>query len=236
MNPIAIATTAFLASGVEMVEALTIVLAVMYTNGWRPAFQGTLAAFVALAALVALGVPLLHALPEAWVKIGVGAFALWFGWGWLHKAVLRAAGRKALHDEAAIYAQHTAALSTRERGAAFATAFNGVFLEGLEVALIVLAVGGASLAALGWAIGGATIALVLVVAAGIVLHAPLSRVPENVMKFFVGVMLTTFGIFWLGEGLGVAWPGNDVALLAIALGTLLVALLAVGIMRREQPA
>lgn len=236
MNPWAVATTGFLASGVEMVEALTIVLAVAYTKGWRPAILGTLAALAVLGAIVALGIPILRFIPDTWIKLGVGAFAVWFGWGWLKKAVLRAAGRKELHDEAAIYSREVAALrEARDRRAAFATAFNGVFLEGLEVALIVLTLGSAGAVALAWTLGGAAAALVAVVVAGVALRAPLSRVPENLMKYAVGVMLTTFGVFWLGEGTGMAWPGADLALLVLGAAILGASLLTVAILREAAP-
>jgi Ca2+/H+ antiporter, TMEM165/GDT1 family len=235
MNVWAVATTSFLASGVEMVEALTIVLAVMYTSGWRPAFQGTIVALVALGGIVAVGIPILRFIPQAWVQIIIGAFLIWFGWGWLKKAILRASGRKALHDEEAIYTQAVARLrQEKDRRAALATAFNGVFLEGLEVALIVLAVGGASRSSLASALIGTTLALVLVVAAGFVLHAPLARVPENVMKYAVGVMLTSFGFFWCGEGLGVPWPGTDLAIIWLAFAILGASLVAVEVLRRTQ--
>jgi uncharacterized membrane protein len=209
-----------------MVEALTIVLAVVYTAGWRAAFNGTMAALVALGAMVALGIPLLRVVPEAWVQIIIGAFLIWFGWGWLKKAVLRASGRKEQRDEAAVYSREIARLQA-DRRAGLATAFNGVFLEGLEVALIVLAVGGASRASLEWALVGATVALIVVVVAGFVIHAPLSRVPENVMKYAVGVMLTSLGAFWLGTGLGIRWPGDDLAIGWLAAGVLALSLVAV---------
>ncbi|MGH7661332.1 MAG: COG4280 domain-containing protein [Vulcanimicrobiaceae bacterium] len=226
----AVASAAFLASAVEMVEALTIVLAVIYTHGIRPAFEGTIAALVALGVLVAIGVPILHVIPDAWLKVGVGAFALWFGWGWLRKAVLRASGRMAHRNEAAAYEKKVAGLQQAEDlRIGRTTAFSGVFLEGLEVALIVLAIGGASVHSLFAAVIGATAALVIVVAAGIALHAPLSRVPENVMKYFVGVMLTTFGVYWIGEGLGLAWPGDDLALLWLAATIFFASLVAVRI-------
>lgn len=236
MNPWAVATTGFLASGVEMVEALTIVLAVAYTKGWRPALTGTVAALAVLAAIVAVGIPVLRFIPDTWIKLGVGAFAVWFGWGWLQKAVLRAAGRKALHDEEAIYSREVALLrEARDQRAAFVTAFNGVFLEGLEVALIVLTLGSAGAVALSWTIGGAAAALVAVLIAGVALHAPLSRVPENLMKYAVGVMLTTFGVFWLGEGVGIAWPGADLALLGLVAAILAASLVAVAVLRRGAP-
>jgi uncharacterized membrane protein len=213
----AVASAAFLASAVEMVEALTIVLAVIHTQGIRPAFEGTIAALLVLGAFVAVGIPVLHVVPDAWLKVGIGAFALWFGWGWLRKAILRAAGRMAHRNEDTAYEAKVVGLRQQhDTRVGRATAFSGVFLEGLEVALIVLAIGGASAHSLFAAVAGATAALVLVVAAGIALHAPLSRVPENVMKYFVGVMLTTFGVYWIGEGLGLAWPGEDFALLWLA--------------------
>ena len=226
MNVWAIVTTSFLASSVEMVEALTIVLAVVYTAGWRPALNGTVAALVALGAMVALGIPLLRFIPEAWVQVVIGAFLIWFGWGWLHKAVLRASGRKEHRDEAAVYTREIARLQA-DRTAGLATAFNGVFLEGLEVALIVLAIGGASRASLGWAVVGATVALIAVSATGVLVHAPLERVPENVMKYAVGVMLTSLGVYWLGTGLGVRWPGEDLAILWLVIAIFTMSLIAV---------
>jgi uncharacterized membrane protein len=231
----AVASAAFLASAVEMVEALTIVLAVVYTHGIRPAFEGTIAALVALAVLVAIGIPVLHVVPDAWLKVGVGAFALWFGWGWLRKAVLRASGRMAHRNEDTAYEAKVAGLQkAHDMHVGRATAFSGVFLEGLEVALIVLAIGGASVHSLLAAAVGATVALVIVVSAGIVLHAPLSRVPENVMKYFVGVMLTTFGIYWVGEGIGIPWPGDDFALLWLAATIFSASLVAVRMQRTER--
>lgn len=218
MNGWAVATTAFLASGVEMVEALTIVLAVGFTRGWKPALGATLCALLALGAIVGIAGPLLLTfVPVRVLRFAIGGFALWFGWTWLHKAVLRASGRKALRDEVASYDREIARLTEqRDARVAFATAFNGVFVEGVEVALIIVSVGTASAAALEWAIGGATAALALVIAAGLALHKPLARVPENAMKLAVGIALCTFGVFFLGEGLGVEWPGNDLAILGIA--------------------
>lgn len=231
MHAWTVASTSFIASAVEMVEALTIVLAVAYTSGWRPALQGTIAALVALGVLVAIGVPILHLVPENWIKVIVGAFLIWFGWGWLKKAILRAAGRKAQRDETAIYTAELQRLkSAQDSRIGVATAFNGVFLEGLEVALIVLAIAGASLTSLRWAVIGATAALVIVVAAGVVLHAPLSKVPENAMKFVVGVMLTSLGVYWLGAGLRVAWPGDEAAILWLAATVLIASLIAVRVL------
>lgn len=219
----AVVGAAFLASAVEMVEATTIVLAVTFTNGLRAALEGTAGALVALTAIVAVGIPVLHVIPEEPLKIVVGAFLIWIGWGWLRKAILRAAGRMAHRNEAAAYSKKIAELqSAQDLRTGRITAFNGVLVEGLEVALIVLAIGGASLDSTIAAVIGATAALLVVGAAGIALHAPLSRVPENVMKYVVGVMLTTFGIYWLGEGVSLAWPGDDLALLYLG-GTILAA-------------
>lgn len=224
----AVASAAFLASAVEMVEALTIVLAVIYTQGIRPAFEGTIAALIALGALVAVGIPILHVVPDAWLKVGVGAFALWFGWGWLRKATLRASGRMAHRNEDAAYGAKVATLKkAHDLRVGRTTAFSGVFLEGLEVAFIVLAIGGANVRSLFAAVVGATAALLIVVGLGIALHAPLSRVPENAMKYFVGVMLTTFGVYWIGEGIGIPWPGADLALLWLAATIFLASLIAV---------
>jgi len=233
----AIAGAAFIASAVEMVEALTIVLAVTFTQGLRAALEGTVAALVALGAIVALGIPLLHVIPDAWLKIAVGGFLLWFGWGWLRKAVLRASGRMRQRNEDAAYEKHVAELrAATDRRVGRLTAFNGVLLEGLEVALIVLAIGGASFDSVVAAVVGATGALILVVAAGIALHAPLSRVPENVMKYVVGVMLTTFGTYWLGEGARFAWPGDDLALFYIGATILVCSFLAVAVLRSPKNA
>ncbi|HXQ58893.1 MAG TPA: hypothetical protein VN799_02310 [Acidimicrobiales bacterium] len=212
----------FLASAVEMVEALTIVVAVGVTRGWRSAFEGTATAVVVLAALVAaVGPALVHYVPLATLRIVVGGLLLVFGLQWLQKAVLRSAGLKAKHDEDAIFQTHVAELSaassrpTGRDSTAFTVAFKGVFLEGLEVVVIVLTLGAtenrlavASLAALA--------AVVLVGAVGAVVARQLSGVPENALKAVVGVMLVSYGTFWTGEGIGVHWPGSDLALLVLA--------------------
>jgi uncharacterized membrane protein len=215
--------SAFLASLVEVVEALTIVLAVVALRGWRPAIAGTLAALGTLTALVlALG-PLLDRIPLHVLQIVIGILLLLFGLGWLRKATLRAAGIIALHDEDAIFARETADLGaevarhqTSRDWIAGMTAFKAVLLEGLEVVFIVIAVG-AGRGLLVPAGVGALAACLAVLAIGVVVHKPLSRVPENTLKFVVGVMLSTFGVFWTGEGLGVEWPGGDLALLGIGL-------------------
>ena len=210
--------SAFLASAVEFVEALTIVLAAGITRGWRSSLTGLAAATVALAAIVAVLGPALTLIPISGLRLVVGGLLLAFGLQWLRKAILRASGYKPLHDEEAIFAQETAAARTagREERAGldwygFTLSFKGVLLEGLEVAFIVLTFGSTQ-GSIGLAALGAGIALALVAIVGILVRAPLSRVPENTMKFAVGVMLTTFGIFWSAEGAGAHWPGDDAAL------------------------
>ncbi len=212
---------AFLASAVEMVEALTIVLAMGVTRGWRSALIGVAVAFAALAAIVGLAGPLLLLIPIAILRVVVGGLLLIFGLQWLRKAILRASGFKALRDEAALYQQELAEsrhAATEIRAGmdwyAFTLCFKGVFLEGLEVAFIVLTFG-SSHGSISLAAFGALVAFVLVAIVGVLVHAPLSRVPENAMKFAVGVMLTTFGIFWGAEGVGVAWPGETISLLGV---------------------
>jgi len=208
----------FLASTVEMVEALTIVLAVGVTRGWRSALTGVGAALAVLAAVIVVLGPALTLIPIDALRVVVGALLLIFGLQWLRKAILRAAGLKAIHDEDAIYAEEVR--EAREAGPeeragidwyAFTVAFKGVLLEGLEVVFIVVTFGSAQ-HAVGAAALGAAVAVVAVAGVGVVIHAPLSRVPENTLKFAVGVMLTSFGTFWGGEGVGVHWPGNEAAL------------------------
>ena len=211
----------FVASAVEAVEALTIVLAVGVVRGWRSTLIGVGAAAVVLAAVVAALGPALQHIPIGTLRFVVGALLLAFGLQWLRKAILRAAGYKPLHDEAEAFA--------RERGQAgsaalagsgqmdwysFTVAFKGVLLEGLEVAFIVVTFG-ATQGRLGLAVAAAATAAVVVVVAGFVVRGPLERVPENTLKFVVGILLSSFGIFWGGEGAGVEWPGGDVAILAV---------------------
>ncbi len=231
----------FLACAVEAVEALTIVLAIGITRGWRWSLAGLAAAGVTLALIVAALGPALSALPFDALRVVVGALLLVFGLQWLRKAVLRAAGLKAMRDEAKAFAAETdAARAAAAAGAgfdayAFTISFKGVLLEGLEVAFIVLTFG-ASQHRIGVAAAAAALAVVLVALAGVAVHAPLARVPENAMKFSVGVMLTSFGIFWGAEGAGAAWPGGDAALLAIVPGVLLASLGLVQWLRRAEGA
>jgi uncharacterized membrane protein len=208
----------FLASAVEMVEALTIVFAVGHTRGWRSAFEGVAAALFVLAALVAGFGPALIHVPLTVLRLIVGGVLLIFGMQWLRKAILRSSGLKAKHDEDAIYRETVAELesATSESGrdrVAFVMAFKGVFLEGLEVVITVLTLGtSAHRLALAAAVAG--VAVVLVAVVGVVVAQQLSRVPENAMKMSVGVLLVSYGTFWVGEGLKVRWPGNDTFLVA----------------------
>ena len=232
--------SAFLASAVEMVEALTIVLAVRITRGWRSTVLGVAAAVLALAALIGVLGPSISGIPINVLRLVVGGLLLVFGLQWLRKAILRASGYKALHDEAAIYAKErdAAQLAGRDIRAgvdwySFTVSFKGVFLEGLEVAFIVITFGASRANGVGLAAAAAAVALVVVLAVGALVHAPLSRVPENALKFCVGLLLTTFGTFWAAEGAGATWPGADAALLAI-LGFLAVASYgAVRMLRRQ---
>lgn len=216
-----LALSVLLACSVEAVEALTIVLAVGTTRSWRSSFYGVGAAIGVLAVLVAALGPALTSLPLDSLRLVIGGLLLMFGLQWLRKAVLRAAGLKALHDERAAFAAETAAARTAGAqsiagidGYAFLMSFKGVLLEGLEVAVIVLTFG-ANQHRIGLAAAAAGVAVALVVLAGIAVRAPLARVPENTMKFAVGVMLSSFGMFWGAEGAGASWPGGDAALLAI---------------------
>jgi uncharacterized membrane protein len=214
-----VAVAVFGACAVEAVEALTVVLAAGVTRGWRSAIEGTVVALAVLATLVgAVGVPLVHYVPIAALRTVVGALLLVLGLQWLRKAVLRASGHKSLHDEDAIYARTVKELSDGTAGGrdamGFTVAFKGVFLEGMEVVLIVLTLG-ASARRLGVASAAAGAAVVLVTGVGLVVARQLSEVPENTIKTFVGIMLTSFGVFWTGEGIGVRWPGSDLWILAL---------------------
>ena len=230
----------FLACAVEAVEALTIVLAVGVTRSWSSALSGVGAATVVLAAVV-LGLgPALTSLPIDVLRVAVGGLLLIFGLQWLRKAILRAAGLKALHDETAAFEAETNAARQARReegrldGYSFAIAFKGVLLEGLEVAFIVLTFG-ANQHRVGLAAAAAGFAVAVVVAAGVAARAPLARVPENTLKFGVGIMLTSFGIFWGAEGAGSSWPGGDAALLVIIPTLLAVSVVLVSYLRRTAP-
>ncbi len=232
-----LALSVFLACAVEAVEALTIVLAVGSTRSWRSALLGVAASLVALAMVViALG-PTLTSLPLGVLRVVVGGLLLVFGLQWLRKAILRAAGMKALHDELGTFSEETAAARAAGPRAAefdaysFAISFKGVLLEGLEVAFIVLTFG-ANQQDVGLAAIAAAAAVAVVVVAGIAVRAPLARVPENKLKFAVGVMLSSFGMFWAAEGAGAEWPGGDAALLAIIPMTLAFGLALVAALRR----
>ena len=228
-------SASFLASFVEVVEAFTIVLAVGVSRSWRPAFTGMALGLAVLGALILLLGPLLSLIPLHLLQFAIGVLLILFGMRWLRKAILRAAGFIAIHDEEKAFAEGTDLLRQQaaDRRADFlaaSAAFKAVLLEGVEVVFIVIAVG-AGRGLIGYASLGAAAACLLVLAIGLVVHRPLSRVPENTLKFVVGVMLTSFGIFWTGEGLGANWPGADGALIAIALVILAVALGAVRLLR-----
>ena len=239
MTALPLVLTVFVACAVEAVEALTIVLAAGLTREWRSTFQGMAVALVVLAAVVAIVGPALALVPLQPLRLVVGALLAVFGLQWLRKSVLRASGYQELHDETGIYARQVAAAQAAgeiRRGRvsdwyAFTLSFKGVLLEGLEVVFIAITFG-VSQHSLGWAAVGAVSAVVLVAAVGVAVRAPLARVPENSMKFAVGVMLTSFGVFWGAEGAGASWPGNDAALLVIVPLTALVGLGYVALLRR----
>ncbi len=244
MKFVVAALPSFLASMVEFVEALTIVLAVGVTRQWRSTAIGVAAAVAALVVIVGIfGTAIILFVPIAILRLVVGGFLVIFGLQWLVKAVLRAAGVKAKHNEDAIYQEEIATMrgeppvpSNGIDWVSFTVAFKGVLLEGLEVAFIVVTLG-ASAGQLGSAAIGAAAAGVVVIAAGVVTHRPLSRVPENGLKFAVGLMLTTFGTFWAGEGIGVAWPLGDATLIALLVVYLAAALASVRLiesLRRPQ--
>jgi uncharacterized membrane protein len=233
----------FGASTVEMVEALTIVVAAGVTRGWRSALEGAAAAVVVLAVIVlAVGVPLVRYVPIDTLRVAVGALLLVLGLSWLRKAILRAGGHKDLHDEDAIFATTSAELTERvdstspshRDGVGFAVAFKGVFLEGMEVVLIVVSLG-ASQHRLGAAAAAAGAAALLVAVVGALVAKQLSQVPENTIKTAVGIMLTSFGLFWVGEGAGVRWPGSDVAILGLVGVFFLVTMASIAWLRSVRP-
>jgi uncharacterized membrane protein len=229
----------FLACAVEAVEATTIVLAAGTARDWRSAGLGVGAALCVLAVVVAVLGPAVSEIPLRGLRVAVGALLLVFGLQWIRKAILRASGHKALHDEEKLYAKHLAEATgrqTRRSGIVpdwygFTLSFKGVLLEGLEVVFIVLTFGSND-HNVGLATIGAACAVVIVAAAGFVVKAPLARVPENTMKFVVGIMLTSFGVFWGAEGAGANWPGSDAALLVIIPAIGLYALGLTALLRR----
>jgi uncharacterized membrane protein len=239
MSSTALFVAVFLACTVEAVEALTIVLAAGTGRDWRSAITGVLCGVAVLAVIVAALGPALAAVPLGGLRLVVGGLLLVYGLQWLRKAILRASGLKALHDENEIFRTQLAAAGAAPGGRrglvsdwySFTLAFKGVVLEGLEVAFIALTFGtnqqNVPLAAL-----AALAAIALVTAAGLAIRAPLARVPENTMKFVVGIMLTAFGIFWGAEGAGAAWPGADAALLVLVPAVALLAVALVGVLRR----
>jgi uncharacterized membrane protein len=222
LNALPLILTVFVACAVEAIEALTIVLAAGITREWKSTFQGMAVALVVLAAITAVVGPAIAYLPLTPLRLVIGALLAIFGLQWLRKAVLRATGYKGLHDEASAYLREVTAAETAPRESkrgvsdwyAFTLAFKGVLLEGLEVVFIVITFG-ANQKNIGAAVIGAAAAIVVVTVTGIAVRAPLTKVPENWMKFAVGIMLTSFGTFWGAEGAGVAWPGNDAALLVL---------------------
>jgi uncharacterized membrane protein len=230
----------FLASLVEAVEAMTVVLAVATVSGPRPAVLGAIAGLVLVAlAVVTLG-PMLNHVPVHLLQLVVGILLLLFGMRWLRKAILRAAGILPLRDEAATFAAETAGLrglagssAARFDWVAGLTAGKAVFLEGIEVVFIILALGGGRGMLVPASVGAAA-ACLMVAVAGILLHRPLARVPENTLKFIVGVMLSAFGLFWTGEGIGLDWPGSDFAIAALVALLLLFSCGVIALARRPK--
>ena len=242
---VALFGASFLASTVEMVEALTIILATGVTRGWRSTLIGAATASVALALVILIfGTALATVIPIEALRLFIGTILLIFGLQWLRKAILRASGLKALHDEEAIYAANLRELSSEAPAASegmdwtgFTVAFKGVFLEGLEVAFIVVTFGGSAKDDLGadgltYAALGALAAFLIVFTVGVLVHRPLATVPENSMKFVVGIMLAAFGTFWAAEGAGVEWELGDVTILLLLAVYTLAAWLAIVVLRR----
>jgi len=241
-----LAAATFVASVVEMVEALTIVLAMGMTRSWRSTLWGVAAALVALAAFTAVaGCALATWLPEAALQLTIGALLLIFGLQWLRKAILRSSGRKAMHDEAEIFAEQTRnarnAGDERRLGLdwfSFVVSFKGVFLEGVEVVFIVITFG-LNADNMPVAIAGASSAVLVVLLLAVVVRTPLTRIPENSLKYGVGLLLATFGTYWAIEGLGIfavgneslSWPGGDLSLIAILAGWLLLSRILVSVLR-----
>jgi uncharacterized membrane protein len=244
MNDTALFIAVFLACVVEAVEATTIVVAAGATRNWRSAVVGVVAGVLVLAAAVSIAGPAISLLPIGVLRLVVGGLLLVFGLQWMRKAILRASGYKPLHDESLIYQRQVSAAKSAPFGSrfgvsdwyAFTLSFKGVVLEGLEVVFIVLTFGtnqhNLPLAAL-----AAGVAIVVVVILGVAVKGPLARVPENTLKFVVGIMLTSFGVFWGAEGAGARWPGSDLSLLVVIPSVAVFALLIVVVMRgRRSPA
>ena len=233
-NDIALFISVFLACAVEAVETVTIILAAGTSRDWRSKFQGVISGLIVLAGLIVILGPSIENLPKSTLRLAVGGLLLVFGMQWLRKAILRASGFKALHDEDKIYLEEVEAAKKVAKVSrlsvsdwyAFTLSFKGVLLEGLEVVFIVVTFGiiqkGSNPQAFLLAIWAAAIAVILVTIAGFAIHKPLSKVPENTMKFVVGTLLTSFGIFWGAEGAGAEWPHKDLSLLAIIPFVLLV--------------
>ena len=233
----------FLACAVEAVEATTIVLAAGTARDWRSATTGMAGALVVLAVIVAALGPAVSDVPLRGLRLVVGALLLVFGLQWLRKAILRASGHKARHDEGKIFAEQLAAAAGQPRRRAglvpdwygFTLSFKGVLLEGLEVVFIVLTFG-SNARDVGLAAIAAVCAVILVAAAGLAVRTPLQRVPENTLKFVVAIMLTAFGTFWGAEGAGAHWPGSDAALLALVPAIAVFGLALVGRLRGSRQA
>jgi Ca2+/H+ antiporter, TMEM165/GDT1 family len=236
VTPLVLAGTTFVASAVEFVEAATIVLAVAVTHGGRAAASGALVAVLALATLVGAGLPLLQdATSLKNIELVVGPFLVLFGIAWLRKAIWRYAGRTSTHQETEIFAREVERLRGEGIATGFAVSFQGVFVEGLEVAVIVVTFSAAAPALLAWSIGGAMLALAIVATAGVALREPFSRVPENLLKAVVGVMLLSLGTYWTGEGLHFTWWLGDATFFAFAAGFAALSAILVRV-RRESPA
>ncbi|HEY5274213.1 MAG TPA: hypothetical protein VIJ34_13390 [Acidimicrobiales bacterium] len=241
-SAVILALAVFGASCVEAVEALTLVVAAGTTRGWRSALEGAATAMLLLVVLVgAIGVPLIHYVPINVLRVVIGGLLLVLGLGWLRKSILRASGHKALHDEDLIFAKTVAQLEGGEQtpgrgrdAIGFAIAFKGVLLEGTEVVLIVLSLG-ASSHRLGLAAAAAGAAALLVTVVGFAVARQLREVPENTLKLGVGVMLTSFGVFWIGEGSGFRWPGSDLAILVLIGLFVAVTALSIRFMRSMLP-
>lgn len=247
---LALLIASFTACFVEMVEAVTIVMAMGFTRGWRSALAGTAAALLALVVFaLAVGSALATWLPESLLQLTIGVLLLIFGLQWLRKAVLRSAGWKAMHDEDAAFAEQTAAAAgaAQPRGSldmfGFMVSFKGVFLEGVEVVFVVLTFG-LSTRRMSVAVWGAVAAAAVVLVVAVLLRRPLSMVPENLLKYGVGLLLATFGTFWTMEGLGfitapresLEWPGGDLALLAVLVGWLGLSRALISRLRAVEPA